>query len=177
MIKKLFYKIVMILAIVAIFVPLPVDSAQKRIVNVHGERCTQGLTPLQDSPYAIMMFCEDALGNYLSITYFRSMGAPVDGAWSLNNRHWQNEPWGLDVTSYYYVPAISALFISTSEHYGEGGIFRLDLHTRKFRKLTSDTAKEGKVFQFKSVDNQRHRLNYEVTLDGRVKKIASIPLK
>jgi len=176
MIKRLLYHILLILTIAVIFVPLHAYSSENDIVDVAGVSCMHGLKKIQNTPYAVMMFCEGALGNYLSITYVGWMSAPVDGTWSLNNRHRQNEAWGLDVTSYFYDPPTFLLYIATSELYGEGGIYRLNLHNKKFRKLTFDTEKEGKEFKLKSIDHKRRRLNYKVIKDGNVKKIASIPL-
>ncbi|HDH04691.1 MAG TPA: hypothetical protein ENH01_03115 [Nitrospirae bacterium] len=152
-------------------------SFENKIVNVSGKGCKHGIEKLHDSPYAVLVFCEDALGSYLSIIYLDKMMAPIDGAWSLDNRYWQHDFWSRDVTSYYFDSLNTLLFISTSEIYGEGGIYRLDLKNKKFKKLTASTLKDGKVYQIQTVDRKKDILKYVVTMDGKIEQKASIPLR
>jgi hypothetical protein len=86
-----------------------------------------------------LLFCEDALGDYLAVVYFEPLGAPAAGpfaeAWGMNNRVWQDALWGSDVTSFAWSPDQKRLYVTTSEVYGSGGLFELDLVSRKARQI------------------------------------------
>jgi hypothetical protein len=152
------------------------STLENEIVLISDRGSKHRLEHLDGSPYAVIAFCEDALGNYLAIIYYDKMSSPVDGSWSISDRIWQNENWSKDVISYFFDRQRKILFVSTSEIYGEGGIYRLDLMNRKYEKLTPNTPKEGKIYELKSVDVQKRQLKYIVTLDGEVKEEAAIPM-
>lgn len=149
-------------------------SSENNIVLLSNGICKHGLTKLNSSPYSIFSFCEDTLGNYLAIVYYEKMSLPVDGSWSLSDRVWQNEEWSKDVVSYFYDCENSVIFVSTSEIYGEGGIYRLDLEKRKYEKLTNDAVKEGRVYELTKIDKQNHILICNISLDGKIVKEISI---
>ena len=82
-----------------------------------------------------MFFNEDALGIYCSVIYYSVMSSPKDGAWDISNRLWQDPIWSSDVTGVAWAPSGNYLYISTSEIYGDGGLFCLNLKDKTYERL------------------------------------------
>lgn len=99
--------------------------------------CVPGLHSSPEGPFAVMIYCEDALGIYLAVIHAEPMGAPAaeSGKWSLENRYWSDPRWASDITGFKWSPDGSKLFVSTSGIYGSGGLFELDLFERKVMQL------------------------------------------
>lgn len=80
-----------------------------------------------------------ALGDYLAVVYFEPLGAPAAApfakTWDMANRVWQESQWASDVTSFAWSPDGKRLYVATSEIYGSGGLFELDLVSRKARQI------------------------------------------
>jgi len=118
-------------------------------VSEHG--CQHGLHHQPKGPFAVFLFCEDALGDYIGVIYVDILGAPnaepFSNRWMLDNRLWQEPIWASDVTSFAWDPSGSRLYVATSNIYGSGGLYELNLKTRKAKQL----APKGK--QVDGVDN------------------------
>jgi hypothetical protein len=99
------------------------------------EKCTPGLYPQPSGPFAVLLFCEDAIGDYISVVHLRPIGAPTAGAWSTQDRYWYEPLWGDDVTGFRWSSDGKTLFVTTSEIYGSGGAFALFLANRQSRQL------------------------------------------
>jgi hypothetical protein len=97
--------------------------------------CSTGLRPQPTGPYAALLFCEDALGDYLAVVRLKPLGQPSDGPWSLSDRYWHDPLWGADVTGYRWSKDGSSLYVTTSPAYGSGGAYRLDLAARRAYQL------------------------------------------
>ena len=166
--KKL-YKIAVLLLVVIVYIK-PAFSFENKIVYISGKNCNHGIKKLTNSPYSLLTFCEGALGSYLAIIYSDKMLAPADGAWGLNDRYWQHDLWGQDVTSYYFDSQKALLYVATSEIYGEGGIYRLDLRNKKFETMITIVEKEGRIYQLESIDHEKRLLRYIVIMDGKTQK-------
>jgi len=84
-----------------------------------------------------MIYCEDALGIYLAVIHTEPMGAPAaeSGKWTLEDRYWSDPLWGSDITGFKWSSDGNVLSVSTSEIYGSGGLFELDLFKRKATQL------------------------------------------
>jgi hypothetical protein len=124
--------------------------------------CPHGLHAQPNGPFALFLFCEDALGSYLSVIYAAPIGAPATPAphrWRLNDRYWHDSLWGSDVTSYAWSPDGSRLFVATGEIYGSGGLFELNLRERKSRQISPDKpvseSSPGPGFTILSLDSAR----------------------
>jgi hypothetical protein len=131
------------------------ESVSPRLVKFE-ENCNHGLHKQPNGPMAIINFCEDALGTHIALVYYDPMGAPVPikfhnelskkeretyyKVWSLDNRMWQEPLWSFDVTSYAWGPNGRKLYVSTSNIYGSGALYELDLIRRKYKQI----APEGK---------------------------------
>jgi len=101
-------------------------------------KCPHGLHSQPNGPFAVFLFCEDALGSYISVLYADPIGAPATPAthrWRLDDRYWYDPQWGADVTSYAWSPDGKRLFVATSEIYGSGGLFELNLQERTARQI------------------------------------------
>jgi hypothetical protein len=133
--------------------------ATDELWNGDKDGCPHGLHKQPNGPMAVILFCEDALGTYIGLVYYDTMGGPVPyrfneklseteketyyKTWSLENRMWQNPLWASDVTSYAWGPDGTKLYVATSEVYGSGALYELDL-VRKMHKQIAPTGKEPK---------------------------------
>lgn len=97
--------------------------------------CPTGTHRQPDGPFAVILFCEDALGSYLSVLHLDPIGAPFVDRWSLNDRYWHEPVWGSDVTGFKWDKDRKRLFVSTQGIYGAGGFFELDLQARKAKQV------------------------------------------
>jgi hypothetical protein len=101
--------------------------------------CKHGVHRQPNGPFAIILFCEDALGDHIGLIYFDRLGTPVSipfgEKWSLSDRMWQEELWSSDVTSYAWAPGGTRLFVGTGDIYGSGGLFEVDLKERSARQI------------------------------------------
>jgi hypothetical protein len=105
--------------------------AQEKWEKVQGD-CPAGIHHQPNGPFAVVLFCEEALGTYLAVVYIEPMGAPStpNGKWGLNDRYWHDAEWGADVTGFRWSKDVTRLSVSTSSIYGSGGFFELDLQVR-----------------------------------------------
>jgi len=110
-------------------------SAPSREWNGENSECLGGLHPQPSGQFAVLLFCEGALGTYLTVVRTEPLGAPTKGAWTLRDRVWCDDRWGADVTGYRWSKDGSRLFVTTSEVYGSGGAFALDLERRTSSQL------------------------------------------
>ena len=94
--------------------------------------CPGGIHRQPGGPFAVALFCEGALGTYLSVIYLGSIGAPAtqNGRWRLADRYWHDPVWGSDVTGFKWSRDRTHLLVSTSGIYGSGGFFELDVLAR-----------------------------------------------
>jgi len=106
--------------------------------------CPAGIHKPKNSPFAVILFCESALGTYLSLMYMEPITSPItpNGKWGLNDRYWHDAIWGSDVTEFRWSKDGEKLYISTSNIYGSGGYFVLNLKNRAF---TQTLPKDKKV--------------------------------
>ncbi len=120
------------------------------IWNHENDGCNPGLYKQPNGPMAIMVFCEHALGIYIGLVYYDNMAGPIPDefykklpeaekktykTWSLDNRMWQAPIWAADVTSYAWSPDGNKLYVGTSDIYGSGGLYELDLVRRQYKQI------------------------------------------
>ena len=114
--------------------------------------CYNDQITIPKTPFRFEVFCEGAIGNYLSVTFQRLM----DGytfPWQPYARHWQEEPWTSDITSVFFSDGISQLLVSTSDIYGTGKIYYLDLIKKKSTEVkTKKKLLEDERFVISEVD-------------------------
>ena len=124
--------------------------------------------PLHTSPYVVEVFCEDALGSYIGIVRRSTMGVPGDGAWDLADRYWQEEAWAADVRSIAWIHSGKSLLVSTSNIYGAGAIFLLDLDARSSMVLFQGST-NSQILTIQRVDESKHQVFFSIRefIDGK----------
>ena len=146
-------------------------------------KCVHGLHHQPNGPLAVVLFCEDAVGTYLGIIYYDVMGEPAPShfirrlpekerlafhnTWSLGNRMWQEPIWASDITSYAWGPDGTKLYVATSNIYGSGAFYELDLIRRLHRQIAPQnreaTIEEpGSGFVITRIDEKNGRLFYKL---------------
>ena len=91
------------------------------------------------------------MGNSLSPNYPK---------WMLGNRIWEDSMWDSDVTSFAWGPAGNNIYVATSNIYGGGGLFEVDLISRKASKIypMKDNKKFGYTVEILGIDIQSNTL-------------------
>jgi hypothetical protein len=100
-------------------------------------KCVSAVYPHPKSPFAVALFCEDALGTYMSVIHLGSIGAPAseNRRWTLENRHWYDSLWSSDITGFKWAKDGLSITVSTSPIYGSGGYFEINLRSRTVKQL------------------------------------------
>jgi hypothetical protein len=131
-----------------------------------------------NGPFAAMLFNEFAQGIHIGIIYYQQMGNPVDGKWWISNRFWQEKPWNADITSFAWDVSGKYLYIGTSEVYGDGGLFKLDLFKKSFIKLYPKPETEIEPIlstEIIELNQTNSKLKINVTIVDETTKIILIP--
>ena len=119
------------------------------ITHTVPDRCKSGSHRQAGGPFAIYVFCDDALGANIAI-FLTQMGVPQQGQYTLTNRFWQSNEWGADITSFAWLPGGKNLILATSSIYGTGKVYLLQLEPQSATTLYS--ADEGVcIIRLKSV--------------------------
>jgi hypothetical protein len=143
--------------------------------------CQHEIRQQPNGPMALVLFCEDALGTYIGLFYYGIMGSPVPlqffsklsetekesyyKIWSLANRMWQEPVWASDVTSYAWSLDGTKLYVATSNIYGSGAFYELDLVRRKHRQIapmekTATINHPGPGYLITRIDKEEKKLFY-----------------
>lgn len=88
-----------------------------------------------NGPFAVLCFDEDAVGRYIGVIFYDTAGNRDVGAWNLSDRFWQDATWGTDVINFAWGTDGRHLFVATSEIYGSGAVYQLDLMQRRVKVL------------------------------------------
>ena len=91
-------------------------------------KCVTGFYGYPGHPFTVALFCEDALGAYMSVIHLGPIRAPAseNGRWTLKDRYWHEPLWGSDITGFKW---------EKDGIYGSGGFFELDLKSRTVRQI------------------------------------------
>jgi hypothetical protein len=172
-----------------------VSALDNKEMWIHAkEGCNQGIYKQPNGPMALILFCNDALGTYVGLVYYDSPEGPASElffnrlsetekkiyykTWSLENRMWQVPIWASDVTSYAWGPDGTKLYVATSEIYGSGALYELDLIRKKHKQIapTGRVAKlndPGPGYIIMQIDKDKSNLIYildpqsDVSLEGQ----------
>ena len=130
----------------------PSSAQAGEVIILDPGKCRHGLFFQPNGPFAVMLFCEDALGSHLGVIYYKIMGVPLKGEWSLTDRFWQQEDWGAGVTAFAWDSAGKYLFVSTSAISGTGYyVYRLDLINREVKRLFPHAKYEKETEEIKKI--------------------------
>ena len=150
--------------------------SSKQINNLHERHGVIIKQP--NGPFAAMLFNEFAQGIHLGIIYYQQMSNPADGKWWTSERFWQSKPWNACITSLAWSHDGKYLYVGTSEVYGDGGSFKLDLFNKTYSRLypkTEQDLKEVSSTEIVKIDNTRNQIVVEITLaDYKTLKIIEI---
>jgi hypothetical protein len=100
-------------------------------------------------PFAVFLSCDDALGANIGVINTIPGAGPgmIDlgeakewGHWDVNDRFWQERAWATDVKAFAWSPDLRSLYVCTSEVYGTGALYKLDLVNKTARQLLPDAA-------------------------------------
>ncbi len=120
-------------------------AAEPVILDVFGNKCIHGLHPQPNGgPFSVFVFCDDALGSNIGIILTERGAGPgnmkltekkVWSKWDTDNRFWQDRIWAADVINLAWSPSQRYLYVATSDTYGDGGFFKIDLLDHTFQRL------------------------------------------
>jgi len=120
------------------------------VVKASGKNCVHGLHQQPTGgPFAVFLFCDDGLGSNLGVINTSGGAGPgrIDlpqpklwEKWDVNDRFWQDPEWATDITSFAWAKDLKSLYVATSEVYGTGALYKLNLVTRTFVKLVPTPA-------------------------------------
>jgi hypothetical protein len=99
--------------------------------SIGGRDCRNGVHQQPHGPFAVYVFCDDAVGTNIAV-FYSALGEPRFDKWTVQRRFWQDEPWSLDVHTLGWVPDRDLLVVTTSEIYGHGAVYLLDLRAQTF---------------------------------------------
>ena len=131
-----------------------VNAAPEALVRASPRACVQGLYQQPNGgPFSVFLFCDDAGG--VNIGVINTSGGAGPGRielgptkewskWRVNDRFWQEPAWATDITSFAWSPDLKSLYVGTSEIYGTGALYKLDLVARKFAILIPDCRSSSK---------------------------------
>ena len=121
----------MILCALFVFsVPVFGNETGKSFENVYPKLCKDGLHKQPKGQFGVYVFCDDAVGTNIAVVHLYPGDSEFE-RWPIARRFWQGEPWSLDVSSIGWVPNKNLLVVATSEIYGEGSVFLLDLENQQ----------------------------------------------
>ncbi len=153
-----------LLIVIVIIISSSPLQAKDQIVNLI-QKCTGGKHEQPNGPFAVIVFCEGALGNYIALYYKEIMRNPLSPKypkWMLGNRVWEDSEWGSDVTGFVWGSAGDNLYVATSNIYGEGGLFDVDLKSRKASKMYPLSGKDNLGYTIEIVDLDRESKTIEI---------------
>jgi hypothetical protein len=110
--------------------------SQPGIEQIAGRGCKGGAHTQPEGPFGVYVFCDDALGTNIAV-FYPQLGDPKYEKWSVTRRFWQDGPWAADVSGLGWVPGRNLLVVATSEIYGSGDVYLLDLEKQTFVDLGS----------------------------------------
>jgi len=95
----------------------------------------------------VMIFCDDALGTTIGVVATDlPRSNDLEAGWQQERRFWQDEAWCINVTSLGWSEDGRFLFVATSDIYGNGNVYQLDLEKRRAAVIfpqKSDPTTEG----------------------------------
>ena len=158
------------------------------LVTAYPKVCKQGqYQQPAGGPFSVFLFCDDALGSNIGVVNTAGGAGPGTiplpqpktwDKWNVNDRFWQQPAWATDVTSFAWSPDLRFLYVATSEVYGTGFLYKLDLVKRTYVQVLPDSRtpvdqKYGFTTEIKKLDIKTGELTVEIeTFHESTKKTA-----
>lgn len=120
-----------------------------------------------DSPFTLMLTCEDALGSYLGVLYTGQMSLPAVKAWKIDYRYWVADEWNSSPTSFVWLDA-NRIAVATDEVASDPGVYVVDLLGKKSKKVAAHSTKKPftKSFKIISFDPNKKALEFDEEKDA-----------
>jgi hypothetical protein len=166
-------------------------SDNSLIINVFGSQCKHGLYQQpSNGAFSVFVFCDDALGTNIGIILTERGAGPGPTPmsetkewlyWDTVNRFWQDRKWAADVMNFAWSPSFRYLYVATSEIYGDGGFFKIDLRERTFERLIpkpnskyNSQLRSGFYTKIKNIDKQKKEIVVDIfSYDSKETKVAT----
>lgn len=137
--------------------------------------CRKGLQKqilTKDNRFRFEIFCEDAMGKYLTLTWSSHLASfeSLESPWKLTDRHWEGQDWSKDILSFAVSDDSKTALVSTSSIYGEGKVYILDLPKRQFRIAKIDSTDHDEIFLDK-IDFKTRKASIRIVQHTGEKKI------
>jgi hypothetical protein len=123
-------------ALLMFSLPAFCNGTAKGFESIYPKLCKDGLHRQPKGQFGVYVFCDDAQGTNIAVVHLYPGDSEFE-KWPIARRFWQGEPWALDVSSIGWVPNKNLLVVATSEIYGEGNVFLLDLESQESTVLLS----------------------------------------
>lgn len=166
-----------LITLLFVLISSPVIADETHLVTAYPKVCKKGLYQQPaGGPFTVFLFCDDALGSNIGVINTSAGAGPAKiqlpqpntwDKWDVNDRFWQQADWATDVTSFAWSPDLQFLYVATSEVYGTGSLYKLDLVKRTYEKLLLDTRipldpSHGYTTEIKSLDKKTGELVVEL---------------
>lgn len=155
----------------------PAIAADSYLITAYASVCKQGqYQQPAGGPFSVFLFCDDALGSNIGVVNIAPGAGPGTiplaqsktwDKWNVNDRFWQQPAWATDVTSFAWSPDLHFLYVATSDVYGTGALYKLDLVKRTYIQILPDprtpvAANQGFSTEIKGLDMKTGELTVEV---------------
>lgn len=120
----------------------------------------------------VVVFDDDAAGTTIGVVMTQPLESnDRESGWQLERRFWQETAWCRNVTSFGWSPDGRYLFVATSDIYGTGFVYQLDVSARQaalFYPRAPEDSPEGRCWasQIERVENNAVHFHVRDYCDG-----------
>jgi hypothetical protein len=160
--KSIFNFVIIVFLLVLLCVSSSADiNKEQYLVNLSDNSPQLFVQP--NGPFEVMFFNHYAQGNYIGVIYYKlDFNGTVDAPWKFSKCFWQEESWCSDVTNFAWSVDGKYLYVSTSEVYGSGRLWELDLYNKKSRPIFPN---EDEIKSLKSWKGRDYSRTYIIDID------------
>ena len=150
------------------------DEVLVKAVPVYPRVCEEGLYSQPKGKFKVAVFNDDAVGTHIGVIFHE----PHQKDW-----YWQEPEWSQDVTAFWWGLGGNYLYVSTSEIYGTGAVYELDLVKKKARSLlpkgysSTDEYNSSEILRYDAASNSLECRLYSPGGEDAPSKVVKIPLK
>ena len=157
--------------------------------------CKHGLKEQpHGGPFSVFAFCGGAIGTDIGIILTEPGGMAGSlntkqtefwKKWKKYDRFWQDRIWSSHVINFSWSPSLRYLYVATSNIYGDGGFFKLDLANRTYKKLFPEITapymerikNTAYIIEIETVDTRNKEIKIAIKLnDTQMTRVAEITL-
>lgn len=144
-------------------------NSHYQIVNISQGAPGSHLFVQENGSFALILSCEDALGNYLTVSFWNNMGSPAIGNWKIDQRFWSEAIWSSDPQTFFWYDK-NFVVLSTSGVGGHGGIYLINLMDKKSKLIFQNSKhRDEAIYTLTQYDENTRFLFFEVSdMNGKV---------